>query len=106
MTSEVSITWLFVPGSRDNRFDREIGSSADEVILDLEDALPPDTTDAARDQVASWVDGQGAGWVRIKGVSTPWHRSDLAAPGVRMGLRGVMVPKTEDPDPLCAVRCA
>lgn len=106
MTSTMSVTWLFVPGSRDDRFDRATGSGADEVILDLEDAVAPDAKDAARDRVSSWLDAHGSGWVRINGAGTPWHESDLMAMGALAGLRGVVVPKSENPESLLTVRGA
>jgi citrate lyase subunit beta/citryl-CoA lyase len=98
-----SVTWLFVPGSRRDRFDRAAGSGADEVILDLEDAVSPDDKAAAREGVASWLDGPGSGWVRINGAGTEWHGEDLAALSGCPGLRGVVVPKAEEPDSLTAI---
>nr|WP_218851856.1 CoA ester lyase [Nocardioides panaciterrulae] len=95
---------MFVPGSRPDRFARAAGSGADEVIVDLEDAVAAEAKSAARDRVASWLGGPGSGWVRINGAGTPWHESDLAAIGGRDGLRGVVVPKAEDPVSLRAVR--
>ncbi len=99
-----SVTWLFVPGSRSDRFDRAAGSGADEVILDLEDAVSPADKGDAREQVASWLGANGSGWVRINGSGTDWHDEDVAALGGRAGLRGVVVPKAEDPAALSAVR--
>ncbi|WP_081683007.1 CoA ester lyase [Marmoricola sp. URHB0036] len=99
-----SVTWLFVPGSRGDRFDRAAGSGADEVILDLEDAVSPADKGGAREQVATWLDANGSGWVRINGSGTDWHDEDLATLGGRTGLRGVVVPKSEDPAALSAVR--
>jgi citrate lyase subunit beta/citryl-CoA lyase len=101
-----SVTWLFVPGSRRDRFDRAAGSGADEVILDLEDAVSPDDKDDAREDVASWLDGAGSGWVRINGAGTEWHEEDLAALRGRRGLRGVVLPKAEEPDSLAAAHDA
>ena len=104
MSARTAVTWLFVPGSRADRFARAARSGADEVIVDLEDAVAPDAKAAARDDVASWLDGHGTGWVRINGAGSPWHESDLAAIGARAGLRGVVVPKAEDPASLRALR--
>ncbi|MCW2868668.1 MAG: citrate lyase subunit beta-like protein, partial [Marmoricola sp.] len=101
-----AVTWLFVPGSRPDRFDRAVASGADEVVLDLQDAVAPGAKDAARDAVASWLRGGGAAWVRVNGVATREHEHDLAALGGCAGLRGVVVPDAEDPVSLQAVRAA
>lgn len=102
--SRDSVTWLFVSGRRSDRFDRAAGSGADEIILDLEDAVSPDAKGAARDSVTSWLDGTGTGWVRINGAGTAWHAKDLEAVGGCSGLRGVVVPKAEDPSSITALR--
>ncbi len=104
MTGGAAVTWLFVPGSRQDRFDKAVAAGADEVIVDLEDAVAPEAKDTARDTVADWLENQGSGWVRINAHGTPWHERDLAAVGTRAGLRGVVVPKAEDPEALLAVR--
>jgi citrate lyase subunit beta/citryl-CoA lyase len=104
MTAHESVTWLFVPGNREDRFERAAVSGADEVILDLEDAVAARAKDAARHQVGSWLDGRGAGWVRVNAIGTAWHEDDLAALVGRAGLRGVVVPKAEDPDSLVRLR--
>ena len=49
-------SYLFVPGNRPERFDKALASGADTIILDLEDAVPPDAKDGARDSVANWLD--------------------------------------------------
>ena len=50
MTVGGAVTWLFVPGSRPDRFDKAASAGADEVVLDLEDAVAPGAKDAARDE--------------------------------------------------------
>jgi citrate lyase subunit beta / citryl-CoA lyase len=90
-------TWLFVPGDRAERFDKAIASGADEVICDLEDAVAPTRKDRARVAVARWLTDGGSGWVRINGVGTEWHRSDVQALIGVPGLRGLVVPKAENP---------
>lgn len=99
-----AVTWLFVPGSRSDRFDRAAGSGADEVILDLEDAVSPADKGDSREQVAAWLDGTGTGWVRVNGIGTSWHEEDVAALGRCPGLRGVVLPKAEEVAALTAVR--
>ncbi len=99
-----SVTWLFVPGDRSDRFERAAGAGADEVILDLEDAVGPDAKSTARAAVGRWPGDSGACWVRVNGAGTPWHEDDLAAVGEAAGLRGVVVPRAEDGDVLMAIR--
>jgi len=104
MSHGEGVTWLFVPGSRADRFGRAARSGADEIILDLEDAVAPDAKDDARERVSEWLDGGGAGWVRINGAGTACHERDLAALQPCAGLRGVVVPKAEDPGLLTDLR--
>lgn len=92
-----SASWLFVPGSRPERFDKAARAGADQVIVDLEDAVAPARKAAARDEVARWLSRGGAAWVRVNACRTPWHERDLSVLAGCAGLRGVMVPKAEDP---------
>lgn len=101
MTGSGAASWLFVPGSRPERFARAAAAGAHEVIVDLEDAVAPAAKEAARAAAARWVtDDGGRAWVRVNAVDTPWHEEDLAALVGRPGLRGLVVPKAEDPDVL------
>ena len=45
-------TYLFVPGSRPERFAKALASGADVVVLDLEDAVAAEAKGAARDAIA------------------------------------------------------
>lgn len=91
--------WLFVPGDRVDRFAKAVAAGADQVILDLEDAVAEPAKDAARAGVAAALaDGLGRGrraWVRVNAAGTRWHDNDLAALAGLPGLAGVMVPKAE-----------
>ena len=44
-------SWLFLPANRADRLAKAMGSGADTVILDLEDAVAPDQKDSARAQM-------------------------------------------------------
>lgn len=61
---------LFVPGSRPERFAKAIASGADQVVLDLEDAVGPADKDSARASVLQFLER---------------CRTDI--PGVECGLR-------------------
>ncbi|MGV1008063.1 MAG: HpcH/HpaI aldolase/citrate lyase family protein [Dermatophilaceae bacterium] len=92
-----AVTWLFVPGDRPERFERARGSGADEVICDLEDAVHPERKQAAREQVCRWLSSGGSGWVRVNAADTGWLGDDVDALAGVPGLRGIVVPKAEDP---------
>lgn len=90
-------TWLFVPGCTPERFDKAVGVGAGAVILDLEDAVRPELKNQAREAVATWLSGRGQAWVRVNGTDTSWHADDVDAIAGLPGLRGVVLPKAEDP---------
>ncbi|WP_108660677.1 HpcH/HpaI aldolase/citrate lyase family protein [Acuticoccus kandeliae] len=71
-------SYLFVPGDRADRFAKAAASGADAIILDLEDAVAPSAKEGAREAVAAWFAGGGAGVVRINGLDTPFAEADLA----------------------------
>lgn len=85
-------SFLFVPGDRDDRFDKATATGADVVILDLEDAVAQSRKDLARERVAGWIAAGGRAVVRVNGTATPWFHADLAA---ARGALAVMLPKTE-----------
>ena len=92
------VTYLFVPGDRPERFDRALGSGADVVILDLEDAVHPDRKAEARAGIAEWCHRTPVAnkrtLVRINGAATSWFADDLAMLRALHGV-GAMVPKAE-----------
>jgi citrate lyase subunit beta/citryl-CoA lyase len=94
----LAVTYLFVPGDRPERFDRALGSGADVVILDLEDAVHPDRKAEARARIAEWCRRTPVAnkrtLVRINGAATPWFADDLAMLRALHGV-GAMVPKAE-----------
>ncbi|MEV6925186.1 CoA ester lyase [Dactylosporangium sp. NPDC051485] len=99
-------TWLFVPGDRPDRFAKALASGADEVILDLEDAVQDRAKSAARDAIARWLTTNQA-WVRVNAAGTDHHDDDIDGLARLPGLRGLVIPKAEDCDDLgrIAARC-
>ena len=89
---------LYVPANRDRFVQNATTAGADAVILDLEDAVPADHKDAARDglalAVAALRSGPSAVLVR---VNRPWAVMvrDLEA-AVAAGVDAVIVPKSGD----------
>src|ERR1700712_3366190 len=73
-------TILSVPGSSAKMIEKAKSLPADEVFLDLEDAVAPDAKAEARAQVAAAL--AGSGWagqlrgVRVNDWTTPWTHSD------------------------------
>jgi citrate lyase subunit beta/citryl-CoA lyase len=103
-------SFLFVPGSRPERFNKAFESGADCVIVDLEDAVAPNEKDTARGHLADRLPHFKASQlartlVRINGVDTPWHAQDLdlLARWIPAGLSGVIVPKAEAVSALDAI---
>jgi citrate lyase subunit beta / citryl-CoA lyase len=95
---------LFVPANRPDRFIKALSSGADAVVIDLEDAVPPDEKTHARNAVASWLSPDRKVYIRINGADTPWFRDDLTL--ARMpGVAGVMLPKAEHIDEVFTVAC-
>jgi len=95
-------SYLFVPGNRPERFDKALASGADTVIVDLEDAVPPDQKDAARAIVAGWLHAARPVVLRINAADTRWFRDDLALCRLP-GVAAVMLAKAERVDDLAAL---
>ena len=88
-------SYLFVPGNRPERFGKAVASGAGAVILDLEDAVPPEAKASARDAVCQWLrEHPGAAWVRINGVDTEFYEMDLKSLG-NLSPLGFVLPKAE-----------
>lgn len=102
MDIQLASTFLFVPGTRPDRFGKAAASGADAVIIDLEDAVAPEDKHNARAAAAEFVDATPA-VVRINSPGSPWLEADLAALMDRRCLAGVMVPKGSSPEELAAV---
>ena len=95
-------SFLFVPANRPERYAKALASGAGAVIIDLEDAVPPDVKPAARTQLAEEFSNLSASdrsrlLVRINAAGTPWHDEDLLlmAQLASAGLAGVVLPKVE-----------
>lgn len=87
-------SYLFVPGTRPDRFEKARSSGADTVILDLEDAVSEGEKATARESVSSWLSPERPVFVRVNAATTPWFEADLEAVA-RPGLAGVLLPKAE-----------
>lgn len=77
-------SYLFVPGTRPERFHKALASGADKVVLDLEDAVATDDKAFARSTVAAWLRAAAPAdrlriVVRINDAGSSWFEADLAA---------------------------
>src|SRR3954453_16140193 len=88
-------SYLFAPGHNAKLLGKVFDAGADAVMLDLEDAVPPDGKAAARALGAAAL-ADRVGWVRINAVRSPAAEADLdAVAGLAAGIR---VPKVESPE--------
>ncbi len=95
-------SFLFVPGSRPERFSKALACDADCIILDLEDAVAPDQKHAARELLVQGLADFSLAQrqrtlVRINPADSAWYAEDVAqvAAWVNQGLAGAMVPKAD-----------
>jgi citrate lyase subunit beta/citryl-CoA lyase len=102
----VSVTPLFVPGTRPERFPKAAASGADSVIIDFEDAVAPEHKLTARACLrAAILPVDIEICVRINPVRTPWHLQDIEAlAGLKLSM--VMLAKTESAGDIGAVAAA
>jgi citrate lyase subunit beta/citryl-CoA lyase len=85
-------SYLFAPGHNAKLLSRVFEAGADAVMLDLEDAVPPDAKVTARAMVAEALLDHPA-WVRVNAAQTAWCEADLAAVADRAF--GIRIPKVE-----------
>ena len=91
----IARSFLFVPADRPDRYAKALGSGADEVIVDLEDAVAPERKAGARDSLRAWLATATAPvLVRINSVGSDWFDEDLAL-CAHPSVGGVMLPKAE-----------
>jgi citrate lyase subunit beta / citryl-CoA lyase len=99
------VSYLFVPATRPDRVDKARRSEADEVIVDLEDAVAAHDKAAARGALADLPDGRRV-HVRINALGSPHYEADLNAVAGLPSVSAVVVPKVEHPDDVAAVASA
>ncbi len=93
---------LFVPGDSEKKLGKVRESTADAVILDLEDSVSPSRKSAAREMVAGFLDAERSTtdrpqlWVRINPLDSGSALEDLAGV-VGAGPAGIMIPKINGP---------
>ncbi|USQ96085.1 HpcH/HpaI aldolase/citrate lyase family protein [Caulobacter sp. RL271] len=90
---------LYMPASNAKAVEKARTLDADVIILDLEDAVAPETKPAAREAAVAAVKAGGFGArevvIRVNGIDTPWGAEDLRA-AAEAGPDAVLVPKVDD----------
>src|SRR3954449_7607794 len=92
-----------VPGSNERFIAKAVDLDADEVFLDLEDAVAPDEKDGARERVIEALRSLDFGAttvvVRVNGTDTPHYYRDLIAVVEQAGRQvdAIMLPKVRTP---------
>lgn len=88
---------LCVPAGDDRKLTKALESGADEVVIDLEDAVAYDDKDRARAQLAAfvWPAGGPQVAVRVNAIGTPWCHRDLEVAASITRVSSVVLPKVE-----------
>lgn len=100
---------LFAPAVRPDFIAKLPQRGADGVVIDCEDATPPNAKDEARAnarRLAPQIAGRGSlVFVRVNPVSSPWFEADMQQ-GLCEPLTGIVLPKLERLEQLDAVEIA
>ncbi|MGF7122780.1 HpcH/HpaI aldolase/citrate lyase family protein [Rhodococcus sp. BE178] len=95
---------LIAPGSDERKILKALASTADEVVLDLEDAVTAARKDEARTSVCRLLGEHRPDrmvTVRVNGLGTPWGADDLGAIGALDNV-GIVLPKVDTATDLVA----
>jgi len=102
LTSHLALaqTFLFSPGHRPDFFAKALASSSKAIIIDLEDAVPPDQKKHARERIqAFWqscsMENRQRVLIRINPIDTDFTNDDIAFLNVLEGPINIVVPKVE-----------
>ena len=90
-----------MPSSNERALEKAKSIPCDALILDLEDAVAPDSKEAAREAAcaaaASGEYGRREVTIRVNGADTEWHLDDLKA-ACAAGPDAIVVPKVDSAD--------
>lgn len=97
-------SFLFVPGDSEKKLAKGMGSGADALIIDLEDAVAESAKPAARELAVATLKGPRRQqlWVRINPLATPHAAADLAAV-TGAAPDGIVIPKPDSAADLAAL---
>jgi citrate lyase subunit beta/citryl-CoA lyase len=101
-TLALSSNFLFVPGTRPERFQKALDSGADAVILDLEDAVPVAEKEIARNAIRSaWPsfskEQKGRLVIRSNSPGSQFYSADLIL-AQELDITSILIPKSESLD--------
>lgn len=88
---------LCVPAGDERKLAKALASGADEVVVDLEDAVSVGEKDAARAHLAGyeWPVGGPAVSVRVNAIGTPWFALDMEVVSRIDAVTSIVLPKVE-----------
>jgi citrate lyase subunit beta/citryl-CoA lyase len=97
-----SSTFLFVPGTRPERFAKALDSAADSVIIDLEDAVAEEDKEKARDAIrTAWptftAEQKKRLIIRSNSPGSKFYAADLILVQ-ELNAAGLLIPKSESLD--------
>lgn len=95
---------LFVPGHKADWIQKALASSADGIIIDLEDAVPEADKALARENARTAISSYTGGktvFVRVNGLDTPHFGEDTRAVTVQ-GVGGLLLPMLRHRDDVVA----
>lgn len=97
---------LYMPGFNARALEKARTLPADVLILDLEDAVAPESKEIARRQVHVAVTAGGYEpreiVIRVNAAGTPWFEEDLAA-AISAAPDAILIPKVGHPDDVTAI---
>ncbi|WSA43097.1 aldolase/citrate lyase family protein [Streptomyces sp. NBC_01803] len=94
------LTWLYAPGDRPDVVLKALGSGADVVVVDLEDAVAPDRKRYALDATAELLARPRRGvpvHVRVNALDGPLAMHEVRRLAALPGLAALRLPKVERP---------
>ncbi len=96
---------LFVPADSERKIDKSVGTAADALIFDLEDAVLPQRKPLAREVLGSFLSTREPSarfWIRVNSADTSDLLLDLAAT-VPLRPAGIVLPKIRGPEDIALV---
>lgn len=94
MTTELRRSWLFAPGNEPRKMAKALMAGADQVVFDLEDAVPQEHKEEALAAILKMSNPKEF-YVRINGLESDRCYKEISSL-VAVGIKGLVVPKMEN----------